>query len=204
MSGTAWLILIIVVIVAVIVVAVIAQGARKRAEQKRADEARVMREQADERSTVVDQQAAKANEMDARAREAQAEADAKAAEAERLQSTAARQQERVDESRTEVEEHRARADELDPHTTTEPADEAADRSPQQDADGTRPRHRPGDDGDAQASAADSSDRLTRRPARHDDAASCWRVLPSCTAAAGKNMTERTPAPTSAAAFSGSM
>ena len=101
-----------------------------------------MREQADERSTVVDQQAAKANEMDARAREAQAEADAKAAEAERLQATAARQQERVDESRSEVEEHRARADELDPHTTTEPADEGAERSPQQDADGTQPATEP--------------------------------------------------------------
>ena len=203
MSGTAWLILIIVVIVAVIVIAVIAQGARKRAEQKRADEARAMREQADERSTVVDQQAAKANEMDARAREAQAEADAKAAEAERLQSTAARQQERVDESRTEVEEHRARADDRSAHD-----DRAGRRRSRRIPAAACRRHpaarRPGDDRDAEASAADPSDRLTRRPVRHGDAGSWCRALPSCTAAAGKNMTERTPAPTSAAAFSGSM
>jgi hypothetical protein len=123
-----WVIIGIVVVAAIVIGLSLLLGKRRTAAQ--AAQADSLRQDASERSTVVEQREAKAAEMDARARAAQAESDAKAAEAARLQGTAERQAAESAQARAELDEQLQRADQLDPAYSAD-----GDAGASRDADG---------------------------------------------------------------------
>lgn len=117
MEGSDWLWLVVaIVVIAAIAVALVA--ATRQRKSKQVDRADSIRQEAGERSTVVQQQEGKAAEVEAHSRAAQAEADAKTAEAERLAATAERQQAQASNQRSDVDEEFRRADEVDPRSPT--------------------------------------------------------------------------------------
>lgn len=120
MNATSWT---IVAIAAVLVLAAIVWALLRQRQEHRRTQAGQIREEAAEKSVIVEQRQARADETAARARGAQADAEAKTAEATRLKNQARVQHSDATTSRDDVVEQQKRADKIDPDTGSPPGPE---------------------------------------------------------------------------------